>query len=62
MKIQYLGRSPEDVDGFPKNIERTFKGALHLKPGRVYTLSEGEYTYIKKIRPDFRFVVFSKLK
>lgn len=58
MRVQYLGSSPEDVDGFPSNIERTFAGALYLKPGRVYLLSAAEYAYIKKVRPELRFVEF----
>lgn len=57
-RVQYLGQSPEDVDGFPTNIERTFSGALYLKPGRVYVLSVGEYAYIKKVRPELRFVEY----
>lgn len=58
IKIQFLGMSPVDVDGFPKSVERTLKGALHLKPNRVYSISEGEFAHVKEIRPDLKFYVF----
>jgi len=58
LRVQYLGQSPEDVDGFPRNISRTFAGALYLKPGRVYVISEAEFAYVKKVRPELRFVEF----
>ena len=61
MRVQYLGQSPVDVDGFPANIQRTFSGALHLMPGRVYVLSAGEYAHIKKVRPELRFAEFKPL-
>ncbi len=58
MKIQFLGSSPIDVEGFSKKIERTFEGALHLKPNKVYELSEGEFEFIKGQLPNLKFHVF----
>jgi len=62
IKVQYLGMSPEDVGGFPAGIERTFEGALHLKPRKVFELTEEEYAHVKKVRPDLRFQEFAAPK
>jgi len=63
VKVQYLGISPLDIEGFPKNIEKSFKGkALHLKPSTVYLLNEAEFEFIKKSRPELRFHVFKEEK
>lgn len=56
-KVQFLGMSPVDVDGF-KVSKPTFKGALHLKPNTVYDISNDEFEHIKTVRPDLRFFVF----
>ena len=61
-KVQFLGICPIDLDGFPKMSNRTFKGALHLKPKKVYELSSDEFNFIKTIRPDLRFHVFKPEK
>ena len=60
VKLQFLGKSPIDFDGFPKKVERTFSGALHLKPNKVYEISEQEYSCIKKARPELKFHEFKK--
>jgi len=57
-KIQYLGTSPLDVEGFPTGIERTFEGALHLKPNTVYAVSDAEFEHLRSARPELRFHVF----
>lgn len=59
VKVQYLGISPLDLEGFPAGIKRSKDGALHFKPNRVYDLEESEFTHIKKIRPDLKFHVYN---
>lgn len=61
IKVQYLGMSPEEIEGFPKG-KRTFKGALHLKPHKVYKLSKEEYAFLKKLRPKLKFFEFKEEK
>ena len=62
VKIQFLGSSPEYVEGFPAKLERTFDGALHLKPKKVCEISESEFEFVKKLRPDLKFHVFKAEK
>jgi len=62
IKVQYLGLSPVDVEGFPKGTERMKQGAIHLKPNKVYQLSDGEFAFIKKLRPDLKFHEFKPEK
>lgn len=62
VKVQFKGSGPETVEGFPKagkDVERTFKGALHLKPGKLYNLSEAEWIHLKEKRKDLRFQQFN---
>ena len=47
IKVQYLGLSPIDIDGFPKKAERSVKGALHLRPSSVYEMTADEYNFIQ---------------
>lgn len=61
IKIQFLGLSPENVEGFSKGIKRTFKGALHLKPNCVYDMSKEEFDHVKLVRKDLKFHVFKSL-
>lgn len=61
IKVQFLGLSPECIDGFTAIGKRTFEGALHLKPSSVYDISEEEFEHVKKIRPDLKFHVFASV-
>lgn len=58
VKIQFLGLSPECVEGFSQNDKQTFQGSLHLKPNQVYDISKVEFEHVKKVRPDLKFYVF----
>lgn len=63
VKVQYIGSDPVTVEGFPKaddkkDIKRTFEGALHLKPGKLYNLSKAEWAYLKEKRKDLKFQQF----
>ena len=60
VKVQYLGISPLDLEGFPAGIKRSKEGALHLKPKCVYTLEDLEFAHVKKIRPDLKFHVYNE--
>lgn len=57
-KIQFLGLSPMDLEGFPEGKDRTFEGSLHLKPKKVFTLSDAEFDFVQKTRPDLKFLLF----
>ena len=50
--VKYQGLSPECLEGFPKDCERSKQGALHLRPGRTMELTDDEYAFIKAQRPD----------
>lgn len=50
--VKYQGRSPECLEGFPTDTERSVKGALHLRPGRTLEITDDEYAYVKANRPD----------
>lgn len=58
IKVQFLGLSPECIEGFPNGKERTFEGSLHLKPNQIYDISKLEFEYIKSKRKDLKFHEF----
>lgn len=58
VKVQFLGLSPECVEGFPEGTKRALKGALHLKPNQVYDISKEEFAHMKAIRSDLKFHEF----
>lgn len=60
IKVQFISSSPEDVEGFP--VQKTFKGALHLMPYKVYSLAKEEYAHIRTARPELKFVEFKEAK
>lgn len=62
IKLQYLGSSPLDVEISSLVKTKTFEGALHLKPKKVYTLSKEEYAELKKLYPELKFLVFGENK
>ena len=35
------------VEGFPEGCERTVKGALHVRPGSMAVVSEGEAAHLR---------------
>lgn len=37
----------QQVDDFPKDCERTVTGAIHVRPGGTYVVSEGEAAHLK---------------
>lgn len=37
------------VDGFPKECERTVKGALHIRPGATCIVTDGELAHLKTL-------------
>jgi len=58
LKLQFLGTSPIDVEGFPKAIKRTKEGALNLKPSQVLEITKDEFAFIQKTYPELKFYQF----
>jgi len=52
IKVKYLGRVPEYLEGFPDCCTRSIEGSIHLVPNGMKKMSVGEYDHIKKCRPD----------
>ena len=50
--VKYIGQSPECIEGFPEDTERSKEGALYLRPGQTKQLTDDEYAYIKAHRKD----------
>lgn len=46
--IVYHGDSPVQVEGFPKECERSCEGALHINPGKHKTVTDGEFKHIQE--------------
>jgi hypothetical protein len=55
--VRYSGKSPEYLDSFPKDCERSCKGAIHLLPNTLRDISDDEYNYIKKKYPKMKLTV-----
>jgi hypothetical protein len=36
----------QQVDDFPDTVERTVEGAMHIRPGATYVLSDGEASHL----------------
>ena len=58
--IAYYGDSPEYVDDFPKDCERSCKGSLHLIPRKPTTVTEGELKHLKEEHPKLRLRVIAE--
>jgi hypothetical protein len=37
----------QQVDNFPKEVERSLKGALYIRPGATVTVTDGEAKHLK---------------
>lgn len=61
-RVKYTGNTPEYIDSFPKDCERSCKGSLHLLPNALKDISDDEYEYIKKKYPKMRLMVVPKEK
>ena len=61
-RVKYTGNTPEYIDSFPKDCERSCKGSLHLLPNAFKDISDDEYEYIKKKYPKMRLMVVPKEK
>ena len=46
--INYYGDHPVYIEGFSKECERSCRGALHVLPKKVMTITNDEYAHIKK--------------
>ena len=55
--VKYSGNTPQYIDGFPKNCERSCKGAIHLLPNALRKITDDEYAYIKKEYSDLRIIL-----
>ena len=50
--VVYLNRgSPSQVDGFGTDAERSVKGALHLRPNSLATITRDEWDHIQQEYP-----------
>lgn len=56
-RIKYTGKTPEYLDGFPKECKRSCKGAIHLMPNAIREISADEYEFIKKSFPKLKLVL-----
>lgn len=45
--VAYFGDTPECVEGFPKECDRSCLGALYFKRGKKKTITQEEYEFIK---------------
>ena len=53
IKLQLSPGSPLlQISDLGSEVERTREGALHLRPGSVVTISDSEWEWIKRFRPD----------
>ena len=46
------GLPPFQISDFGKEVERTLKGALHFTPNSVRTISDSEWEWIQRTRPE----------
>lgn len=42
----------EQIDDFPSNIERSFEGSMHIRPGGVYQVSDAELEHLQSVHPE----------
>ncbi|RLE25628.1 MAG: hypothetical protein DRJ65_07315 [Acidobacteria bacterium] len=53
IKLQLSPGSPLlQISDFGSEVERTREGALHFRPGSVVSISDSEWEWIKRLRPD----------
>lgn len=50
--VLYQGATPQCIEGFPDDAERSCKGALHLRPHKATEVTDDEFAYIKTNRAD----------
>lgn len=49
----YIGPGPPcQVDGFSDGVERSVKGALHLRPNSLATITRDELEYVQRVHPE----------
>lgn len=48
IRIKYIGKIPEYLDGFPERCKRSCKGSIHLLPGSIKSVTPAEWDYIQK--------------
>lgn len=58
--IAYYGDSPEYVDDFPKDCERSCKGSMHLIPRKPITATEGELKHLKEKHKNLRIKIIAE--
>jgi len=56
-RVRYSGNTPQYIDSFPKDCERSCKGSLHLLPNALKDITDGEFDFIKKTFPKMRLLV-----
>ena len=60
--VKYTGKTPEYLDDFPKDCERSCKGSLHLLPNAQKEISDDELKHLKKKYPKLKVVLVPKEK
>jgi hypothetical protein len=61
-RVKYTGKSPEYLDGFPKECKRSCKGAIHLLPNALKDITEDELKFIRKKYPKLKLAEQPKEK
>jgi len=51
VKVKYLGRAPEYLEGFPEDCKRSVVGSIHLTKGCLKKMTVQEYEFVKKNNP-----------